>query len=214
MYEDFLKFDNGTALYWTGGSCGGGSTQYKDFLNVLKENKKTYTRGLEWCAGLGAVGYGILDAKLCETFVFMDRYEQAILDVEYTAKYNNIEDKITTYLCDEIGKIPAKEQFDLVVGNPPHIPNSNGLIDKNETNIRLTVDEDWKIHNEFFCNIGNYLVDGADIFLSAIDIHPEIQQMAIDNQFVVLGEYPSPMLSQTGGSRSVIIHYRYNKLVD
>jgi hypothetical protein len=57
------QFPNGTTLYWTPGSNGGGITQYTDFTDILSNDTKVYNRGLEWCAGLGAIGFSIMDIK-------------------------------------------------------------------------------------------------------------------------------------------------------
>jgi tRNA1(Val) A37 N6-methylase TrmN6 len=50
----------------------------------------------------------------------MDLYDIGLKDIIITAAVNNMKDKVTTYLCDEVSKLPKHEKFDLVVANPPH----------------------------------------------------------------------------------------------
>ena len=54
--------------------------------------------------------------------------------------------------------IPASEQWDLVVGNPPFYPDSH------RWEIR-SYDKDWHIHRSFFANVGRFLKPGGAIFL-------------------------------------------------
>lgn len=205
-------FKNGTILYWSPGSDGGGTTQYADFISVLERQNKTYKRGLEWCAGLGAIGYSIIDSNICHSFAFMDIHEPALHDINHTALVNGIQDRVTTYHCNSVSKIPVSEKFDLVVGNPPHCISIEWL-DKSHSNYatlkRLTADEGWVIHKDFFCNIKPYLTNGADIYLSEIDENFN-HSMLVDASFVFIESFPAPLLEQDSKTPgSCIMHYRY-----
>jgi hypothetical protein len=57
---------------------GGGSTQYTDFLHFLLNQNKQYDKALEWCSGLGAIGFSLLDAKIINHITFMDMFKPAI----------------------------------------------------------------------------------------------------------------------------------------
>lgn len=201
-------FPNGTTLYWTDGSDGGGTTQYADFTDILSNSTKVYNRGLEWCAGLGAIGFSIMDIKKCNTFAFMDLYSIALDDVKFTSEANNITDRVTTYQCDEVNKIPKHEKFDLIVANPPHCFNPFPG-DNIDHAIRLVVDQDWKIHKEFFNNITSYLLPDADIFLSETGIYQEHIQLAKQNGLKFKGTLPAPALCKDAGDTSIIMHYKY-----
>ena len=65
-----LIFDNGTIINYEPEMDGGGSTQYKDFLTYFKSTGKTYKNCFEWCSGLGAIGFSLLDAGICESITF------------------------------------------------------------------------------------------------------------------------------------------------
>jgi methylase of polypeptide subunit release factors len=187
-------------LHWSDYSSGGGDEQYSDFISVLADKGKIYNRGLEWCAGHGAIGFSVIDSGFCKSFAFMDLYEPGIKDIEYTATVNNLQDHIKTYLMD------------LIVANPPHCFNDDdiNIIDVNDPwELRLTVDKDWEIHNKFFESIGSYLKPNADIFLSEIDKFPEHITVAEKNGLTFMGSYPAPKLAEVGGENSIIMHYRY-----
>ena len=59
---------------------------------------------------------------------------------------------------DNLKSIPASEQWDLVVGNPPFYPKTH------DWEIR-SHNKDWHIHRGFFANVGRYLKRGGVILL-------------------------------------------------
>lgn len=209
-----LIFKNGLHIKWNGGDDGGGSTQYADFLEVISDGR-TYKKGLEWCAGLSAIAFSLMDAKIIENCVLMDIYEPALTTAMENALRNNIGDKIKYYVCDSIKKLPDTEKFDLVVSNPPHskhgdwINENNELVDVVGGHRRLSVDKDWKLHEEFFSSIPHYLNEGADIFLSESDTHMDLIEMALKNKLQYVGSYPAPELAKCSNTYAVIMHFRY-----
>lgn len=212
MSEELI-FKNGTKIVWTRGLDGGGSTQYIDFLSTLHTNNKVYNSGLEWCAGLGAIGYSILDAKLCQKFTFMDIYdpfEKYIID---NSRSNNLQDKVDAYCCDAIGKLPASLRFDLVVSNPPHCSEIFMNPHNDQHLSRITTDNEWKIHKEFFTNIKKYLYNGADLFISELTTHPEHIELARLNGIHFIEKYEARVLSQQSNTPAVIMHYRYEEKI-
>lgn len=208
-----LTFTNGTIIEWEHGLDGGGSTQFQDILDILLPYKKVYKRGLEWCAGLGAIGFSILDANLCEHMTFMDKYEPFKECIESSAIKNNLTDKVKTICTDAIFKLPENMKFELVVANPPHC-YENFLNSFNDPHLpRLLYDEKWKIHKEFFANIKNYLIPESDIFLSQVNEHAEHIQLAIDNGFKYQGSYPAKVLGTQSQTPAVVMHYKYEEKV-
>jgi len=199
-----LTFDNGFCLKWSEGLDGGGSTQYTDFLDLLLSKGKRYDHCLEWCSGLGAIGYSILDAGLCNRVSFMDMYEPAKDCIIINAITNNVEEKVNFYHYDAIKKLP-NVKFDLVVANPPHSPDPSDI--SGEHSHRLTIDTYWDIHNEFFTNIKGYLNPGADVFLSEISRFSEHLRAAKDNGLKFVGSYPAPALIKDSNPDAVLMHY-------
>jgi methylase of polypeptide subunit release factors len=163
LHPSPLKFENGITIEYDVLDDGGGSIQYTDFLDYIKSTGKKYKHCFEWCSGLGAIGYSLLDAGICESVTFMDIYQPAITNVFRNADKNNVQQKVNAYNLDAIGKLPKDLKFDLVVGNPPH--SLGGDFEGYHVQ-RMIVDKDWNIHKEFFSNIGFYLEPNSDIILS------------------------------------------------
>ena len=125
---------------------------------------KIYKRCLEWCSGPGYFGFGILYFNLIENLVLSDIYYLNKEVVNLTIKENNLENKAKFYLSDNFKSIPKTEKFDLIIGNPPHFDfKLNGDIDDHEH--RKYSDVDWKIHEDFFDNVNDYLSDDGKIIL-------------------------------------------------
>ena len=215
MVEETLKLENNLTVYFEPGLDGGGSTQRQDFVDaVSKTGKSHFNRIFEWCAGPGFIGYTFLDKKMCNHVVFSDIHNRAIHFVNITAEKNNIVDSVTTYVCDEINKIPLTEKWDLVLSNPPHCFDQHTLNQmKNNpdmTNImRILCDVNYVIHKEFFENIIKYLEPGADLFLSETYEDPIIKNLAITNGLTFIDFHPAPMLAMTSASVAGVFQFKY-----
>ena len=93
-----------------------GGPPQPDFLNAVGDTKK-YNKCLEWCAGLSAISFSLLDKNIIDKSVLMDIYEPALLTAIDNANNNKLQDRVTHYVCDNVNKIPKHEKFDLVI-NP------------------------------------------------------------------------------------------------
>jgi len=225
--KEQFTIDNGIVLHNIRNMDGGGSTHYRDFLEIIKlKGKSHYNKVLEWCAGPGFIGYALLGNKMCEHVVLMDKYQPAIESCIETAVANNLTEHVTTYVADEIGKLPETEKFDLVLGNPPHMWNRDIFLRETEQtwkqnghnlrqeNIdileRLLLDHGQYIHIEFFKNIGKYLLPNADLFISepgnAIQMH-DIIEHATHNGLLFEGGNPMPTM-QGRAPNSTLLHFR------
>jgi tRNA1(Val) A37 N6-methylase TrmN6 len=114
------------------------------------------------------------------------------------AEKNKISDRVTALHIDQISKIPEDMKFDLVVGNPPHQHNWSYTVEYLQ---RIMVDEDWKIHKEFFTNIRRFLNKNAEIILSETDSFPEHIEMAESNGLKFV-EYIKAPVTMTGNAPS------------
>lgn len=205
-----LVFENGIVIEWVRGLDGGGSTQHTDFLDYLKQNPKHYTHCLEWCAGLGAIGFSILDGGFCDRLSFNDLYEPAQTYILKNATANNLNDRVTFYLGDSLSVIPTDQKFDLVVANPPHVPMSvEDAQQENEVDRRLIVDTGWNIHRAFFSKITSYLLPGADVILSEIGFFKEHVALAEANGLKFIKSTPAPDLIRHTSQSAILMHYRY-----
>ena len=202
------KFENGTIVSCEQENDGGGSTQYADFINFFKEkgdDLPKYKNCLEWCAGPGFIGYSLLDTEVCQHVTFMDIHEPAIDDARNNAIFNNLTDRTSFHTIDAIHKLPTDLKFDLVVGNPPHSLKASEEWLNNKGLFRLIVDLDWKIHEEFFAHITDYLLPGAEVILSENDHFPEFIEMAKKVGLIFEGYKPAKILTdQIYGSNLVV----------
>ena len=203
-----LTFENGTYITWVPGLDGGGSTQYTDFLSLLNLKGKKYENGLEWCCGLGAIGYSILDAGICKKMSFMDIYEPAGPVIYSNAEFNNVSDKVKFYHADSISKLPDNLKFDLVVANPPHsYENFPYEGSDKEVIYRLTVDVNWAIHLDFFKNVKKYLNPNADIILSEFSPHHTHIELAEHAGLKYMGSFPATALAKDSKTNAVLMQY-------
>jgi 16S rRNA G966 N2-methylase RsmD len=115
-------------------------------------------RVFEWCAGPGFIGFSLLGHGLAETLCLADINIEAVVACRRTIADNGLADGVSVYHSDNLASIPASEQWDLVVSNPPH------FVDMYQGDIRA-YDPDWRIHGGFFTAIGRHLKPGGVIVL-------------------------------------------------
>jgi SAM-dependent methyltransferase len=150
-YNGLVVFDNPEV-------DGGGMVCTADLVAELFQlGISRCKRVLEFCAGPGYLGYFLLAHGFCETLVLSDISPSAIAAARHTARYNQCEHLVTSYISDCLRDVPSSERFDLVVINPPaHLPPAS----PSATNV---VDHDpaWRVHREFYGEVGAYLSAGA-----------------------------------------------------
>jgi len=155
---------------------GGGLEMKDNLISVIKSSgKHFYDRGYEWCCGFGALGFEVLGMGIAKHMVFSDYYHVATDTCVEIAKNNQLSNYISAHVSPSISGIPASEKWDLVISNPPHVPDKHEFLNQMnalptehhylDNTCRLTVDEDWSIHKEFFKNIRSKLTLDADVYL-------------------------------------------------
>ena len=138
---------------------GGGSTFGQDFVPLLrKRGMPKVGRAFEWCAGPGFIGFSLLAHGLCETLCLADVNPEAVAACQRTIRRNSLESKVAVHRSDNLSGIPASEQWDLVVSNPPH------FVDSGIGQLRYH-DPDWSVHRGFFGSIARYLKPGGVVVL-------------------------------------------------
>ena len=143
---------------------GGGTTYAVDYATVLQEKYpfKSFNKVYEWCSGPGFIGFDLLDHGIAKSLCLSDVYLPALDCAKKTAQSNSIESCVTTYLLDDLTLLPMYEQFNLVVGNPPH--HSQSIHEEYHRN-RIVLDNNWQAHLNFFQNIGKHLLPNGIILL-------------------------------------------------
>jgi predicted RNA methylase len=138
---------------------GGGSTFGQDFVPVLRaRGMRKVQRAFEWCAGPGFIGFSLLAHGLCETLCLADVNPEAVAACAKTVRDNKLENRVAVYQSDNLQDIPASEQWDLVVSNPPH------FVDTSFGQLRYH-DPDWRVHRGFFRDVARHLKPGGVIVL-------------------------------------------------
>lgn len=129
---------------------GGGSAFGQEMIPFLRDRSMPrQARVFEWCAGPAFIGFSMLGQGLCETLCLADVNPVAVTACRRTVADNRLADRVTVYHSDNLSAIPAEEQWDLVIGNPP-------FFDHAAFHLRAH-DKGWRLHREFFATIGRFL---------------------------------------------------------
>lgn len=217
MADRIITLDNNFEILYEDGLDGGGYDHLSDFVNAVNLAGKTnYTNAVEWCAGFGVIGFDFLNRKVCNHMSFIDCYDLAIQWLIKTSTHNNVSDKTSFYIADKISLIPEDVKWDLVLANPPHcfdrasVEHFEKMLEgpQKDDVIRITCDEDLAVHKEFFKNIRNHLLPGADIFISEVSSFDEVEQLARDAGLEIVSRYAAPKLSIDCSGAAVIFHFK------
>jgi 23S rRNA G2069 N7-methylase RlmK/C1962 C5-methylase RlmI len=93
--------------------------------------------------------------------VLADIDATAVAAARRTAVYNELQDLVTVYESDVLEDIPQSEQWDLVIGNPPHF-----LSDPDRPDNVKVVDPDWQLHERFYASAKSYMRSGGLVVMS------------------------------------------------
>ena len=160
-----MQFDaNGIQVYFDSWMDGGGTWFGQEYVDIIQSRypNQTFNRCYEWCSGPGYIGFSILSHQLTQGLCLSDRYQSAINDaVAATVQRNQLQDSVSAYVGSSLSVLPAHEQFDLVVANPPHYLECPG----DDNYQRIAVDINWQAHQDFFRHIGQHLTDDGVILL-------------------------------------------------
>lgn len=138
---------------------GGGLTFGQEYVSFLRRRGMSRRKRIfEWCAGPGFIGFSLLAHRLCNTLCLADINMRAIRACRKTIEANGLHDRVSLYHSNNLHAIPEKEQWDLVVGNPPH------FIDDHHGNLRA-FDKDWQIHEKFYEQVSDHLAPGGVILI-------------------------------------------------
>jgi len=162
-YKEWLETIESTS------ELNGGGTILAPIFEKLLRGKK-FNTAFEWCAGPAWIGMWLLENRICKTLVTGDINEKAVKLVRKTAENNNYD--VRAYVSDNLKSISRDEKFDLVISNPPNYCNiqRSHPFGHLRDDLRPS-DIDWKIHKDFYSNIGDYLNDDAVMFISEVELY-------------------------------------------
>lgn len=186
---------------------GGGANCSEDIVNTIKSLRSTkYKNVLEWCAGMGAIGFDILGHDLAERVVFQEAIPFAEPPIVRNALDNDLLEKIKVVISDVVTNIPTEEKFDLVVANPPHVDDFFAFLRNSRMQrgnpisflsaARMCVDHKFASHKEFFKNIRNYLTDDADLLIVENTDNYTLKGWARENGLQHVNSYKLPIYEQ------------------
>lgn len=140
----------------------------KSFYYLL--DYKSCTNGMEWCSGPGYIGFSMLSTNIIKNCVFSDIHKPLSKVVNKSISVNSLEDR-TKFICSNNFNDIPKKKFDVIFGNPPHFHFPKGWKPDNKEEYvtyqekRKFQDQDWKIHQDFFNNVSEYLENDGSILL-------------------------------------------------
>jgi SAM-dependent methyltransferase len=115
-------------------------------------------RVYEWCSGPAFIAFSMLGHGLAETLCLADINPEAVDVCRRTIADNKLANRVAVYHSDNLTGIPASEQWDLVVSNPPH------FVDHFIGDLRGH-DPDWHIHRGFYAHVAKHLKPNGVICL-------------------------------------------------
>lgn len=150
------------------GLDGAGKLLAPVFAELLY-NRKVKTI-YEWCCGPAWIGLWLLEQGICQELVVSDINKDAIDCVRRTINRHNY--PVRSYLSDNLKDIPEHEKFDIIVANPPSYVNIQedhpmGFL---RYDLRPS-DIDWKIHKNFYENIGKYMHKESNMYISEVELY-------------------------------------------
>jgi hypothetical protein len=193
---------------------GGGLEMVDELISVIKQTGKTfYYRACEWCAGFGVLGFEVLGLGLAKHIVFTDYYHVAIDTCLDNARKNSLINHVSGHVSGTINGVPNIEKWDLVVSNPPHVfdreffletlPGGKEQHHNLDNTCRLTVDQNFGIHKEFFKNIKEKLTPQADVYLIEASLPDCFFEWAEQGGLYLKGKYPVSFLPN-----GAILHFK------
>jgi UDPglucose 6-dehydrogenase len=186
---------------------GGGANCSEDIVNVVKQLRTSkYQNALEWCAGMGAIGFDILGHNLSERVAFHEAISFAEPTIVRNALDNDLLERIKVYISNTISSLPNEEKFDLVFANPPHVDDFFSFLRNSRMQrgnpasflsaARMCVDHKFAAHKEFFKNIRNYLTDDADVLLIENTDNFTLKGWARENGLQHINSYKLPIYEE------------------
>ena len=153
---------NTSVIYDTENDGGGTFIAPDYYYTISSKYNKVFNNCLEWCAGPGVLGYNLLEKQVVKKISFLEIADSPIENLKETSA--SLDNKnINIYQGNELNCIP-KQQFDLIVGNPPHfLSNVDNQFDGLDQ--RIYMDPEWNIHKSFFQQVENYLTDDGVVLL-------------------------------------------------
>jgi methylase of polypeptide subunit release factors len=147
---------------WTDDTLEGGGFTFCECLRDRLAESGPYARVLDWCCGIGTIGFDLLGSSVCESIDFADVNVGALEVVERTAIENGVEGRIRTFQLARLADIAGVGPWELIVGNPPHVNSLDSSTQFRQSHIsEVWQDMDWRVHREFFQDLPNAITSNG-----------------------------------------------------
>ena len=163
---------NNLDVFYSNETNGGGDYFAIEYIDYVRQNYGEVDHILEWCSGPGFIGFGMLGEGLCNRLSLNEMYFPAVEMMYKTRQHADNPECISIYHGDTLDNISNKEQYDLVVGNPPHWHSIESAQQCFPFDIKTTyhvpeilIDFDWKAHKDFYRSIKQLLKPNGKIIL-------------------------------------------------
>ena len=154
---------------------GAGTVMAPTFVSFIKNHfgaEQRFGTVFEWCAGPGFIGFALLAENICGSLCLADINPAAMKCAQRTIEANQLQDRVRSYLSDNLTSIPRHERFDLVVGNPPNFfgrnPEHPAYANWAGSNALRSEDPGWRIHEGFYSDIASFLNPGAFVVVDEV----------------------------------------------
>jgi predicted RNA methylase len=165
---------------------GDGTNQAPSFVSFIRGYfgaEQRFGTVFEWCCGPAFIGFALLAEGLCESLCLADINPLAIDYVNRTVRANGLQDRVRSYVSNNLASISPLERFDLVVGNPPNYYSLNPAHPdyywlKNDLRPN---DPGWKVHAGFYSQIAAFLNPGAFVLVEEVEPYARLVYDPIDS---------------------------------
>jgi predicted RNA methylase len=203
------------SVMWCAELDGGGRSFGQQFVPVVGSLFGPVDRLFEFCAGPGFIGFSLLAHGLCKSLCLADVNPKAVEMLRATVAANGLEDRVTVYQSDGLLNIPDSEQWDLVVGNPPHFEAATEQQYRQDI---LTFDPAWSIHKSFYSSVHRHLKLHGSVLLIENASGSTPQSFNADIEHGSLEFVKSFMLAERGTAGTMLYFMwarkRHKELID
>jgi len=154
---------------------GGGRLLKEPIADVVaahvRARGRRFGHAFEWCAGLGEMGFELLERDLVERLSLADINREAMAVSDCIGEAMGRGDEVRHFVSDNLDSVPRDLQFDLVIGNPPNYCNLQPGHPAGAMMARdlRPSDRGWRVHERFYQTIGDYLTGDAVLLIQEVE---------------------------------------------